>query len=480
MNYFRVQGVGLLGLQGIPVEVECMQSRRLPYLQILGSTAGSAAEMRERVLAALESAGCRLPARRITVRFQPGIHGFPLENLDLAMALAILAASGKIPSNRLEEVLVSGSLGLNGHIQAVGSEFAAQKIFGSKKFRGAIVPFEESAWLSEPNLVHGGGFCTLAEVIAFLTGDKKGNCRIFPDQAGKKAPKFWRGTQSGARLLEIAAAGGHHTLLLAPDAAEVESLALALAQAQPPLGRAECLESEFFARLRGNMSNGEPAYIQIPFESKTESRNHAFHPLEELLFARNGVIYLDRLAERPAQSTAPVLSWMESGKVEWSRLGHRFTESLEATVIAGAATCECGGRNFGKCSCRPLDLQKYRRRLERAAGGPFDLRYCLAQAGEKQEVDLSALAERVAQARALMRRRKGILNGRLSAEDALCAKNWESKALLRLRSLSLGPAHRAPGQAALARVALTLSDLRGGSEVSEQDLLEARHYSWLE
>lgn len=473
MNYFRVQGVGLIGMQGILVDVECVQSRRLPFLQILGASAGAAAEMRERVMAALEQAGCRLPSRRITVRFQPGIPGFSLENLDLPLVLALLAASGKIPARRLDGALVCGSLGLNGRIQAVGGAFAARKIYFSGNFRSAIVPWDESAWLPHSALANGGGFRTLAELISFLAGTNEGVSRRLEPTDGQDAGKIWLGHDFGARLLEIAAAGGHHALLFSGSGAESRGFAHGLAKILPEPGPEERWEQEFLGTLRGNGSVSRVSEVEISANGAMSAARRLLHPAEELLLAKNGVMFVEKIAQAPARELSSLFGWMEAGRLRWSRAGHQFEERMEANVVAEAAECECGGRTLGRCSCRPLDLQKYRRRLERALSGPFDLRYTVP-AGEKRELDLTAHAARVKQAQERMRKRQLVLNARLSGEAALVAKPWEEKASLRLRALELD-ARQLSG---LVRLALTLSDLGDRAEVTEADLMEARHYSW--
>lgn len=456
MNYFRVQAVSLSGFRGISIEIECAQSRRLPFIQILGASPAPAGELRERVSSAIEASGLRLPGRKVTVRFLPGIQGFPLENLDLAVALAILAASGRVPVSRLENVLVSGSLALNGRINGIGAELAVRKAMEEKKYAGAIVPWSESASLAELNPKIGGGFQSLSEVVAYLSGQSPGkylSAQVFADES---AP--WAFGERESRAMALSAAGNHHSLFILPGHMEVAPLARATARLLPPLRQAECWEAEAIARLRPERGL-RPC---IPFTLQNGK-------IPEVQLAKFGILFLERAAEQENALLSPLIRWMKSGWIEEFRLPREIFAPL---VVAGSSVCECGGEP--RCSCRPLERQRYRQKFEMLSSGGFGMR--LAMGESSQSIDIASMRADISAARARMQERQGMPNGKVSHEEVLKCKEWQGSSLRAFRSICSEAGFDLRAQANLARLALTVSDLRDSNEVAETDVLEARHY----
>ncbi|MGZ3713188.1 MAG: ATP-binding protein, partial [Bdellovibrionota bacterium] len=310
------------------------------------------------------------------------------------------------------------------------------------------------------------------------TGTNSGNRRVFSAHEPEIAPKRWQITESSARLLELAAAGAHHALLLASSSAEVEEFSAILALLLPPVEGPGREEWQYFRRVRGNTA----LTLDPGKKSEAGKGNSVFRKTqnlaEQLLFAKNGVIYANNIVSGEAKTALSLFQWMETGSLTWQSLGHSFSEPLDANVVAWAIPCECGGRYYGSCSCRTLELQKYRMKLERAIAGPFDIRFCLPVLAEKRELDLKLVSERIKAAQGLMKARQARSNGALSLNESLSVKRWSSKAMLLLRSLNKEASLNSKSETALARIALTVSDLEGRDEVGEQDLLEARHYSF--
>ena len=84
-----------IGSSYFPVEVECLLTRHLPHIQVIGCNPARAREIRENVMAALEASGYRLPARKLTIRIQ-GMRGTG-EGIELAVAIAWLQAAKLVP-----------------------------------------------------------------------------------------------------------------------------------------------------------------------------------------------------------------------------------------------------------------------------------------------------------------------------------------------------------------------------------------------
>ena len=80
----------------------------------MGASAAKAAQARIR--SALLSCGFKWPGKGITINVSPASISRNLSNYDLAIALCILAAEGKVPTNKIEELIISGELGLDGAV----------------------------------------------------------------------------------------------------------------------------------------------------------------------------------------------------------------------------------------------------------------------------------------------------------------------------------------------------------------------------
>jgi magnesium chelatase family protein len=483
MNYFRVQSALIVGIQAIPVQVECAQARRLPYLQIIGGGGKAASELRERVMAALDSCRLRIPARRITVQLQPPAHGLPLDHLDLAVAMAILGSCGMIPTAKLENVLVCGALGLDGGLRNLAYGASLRRLLRQGAYRSALLPWFGSEILEEEHLEAGGGFRSLREVVDFARGDQPGR-RMCLDPEGLPPPphQIWErieGQGLAKRMLEVAAAGAHHLLLPGPRAARADLLAHALSALLPPLGSTEMEEVRSVYSLAGM-----EFCPSRPFFSYASSPglppllpDRRLSKVEEVLLAHRGVFLVGDACERESLLFPGLLGPMSTGKLQ-SRVGGRRMESpAEAIVVATTAACACGALGDPKllCSCRPTEAKRFRGRWRKLLQYPFDLFLQLSLDGATEVAGdpFSLRAERVQLARARMVKRQGKWNSRLSEEEAFAHKAWGKSAQALWKALA---ARQGSSSCALARVALTVCDLRGGEAVEDKDLLEAKHY----
>lgn len=482
-NFFRAQSALFAGIQAIPVQVECVQSRRLPYLQIIGGSGQAASELRERVIAALHSSRMRIPARRITVQLQPAAHGLLLEHLDLAVAVAILGSSGLIPASRVENLLICGSLGLDGSLRPISSAAALRRLLKQGMYTSALLPWIGSEILNDQQLAHGGGFRNLNELVEFVRGNEKGRrSALEPESRPPPPDQVWNrieGQGVAKRMLEVAAAGSHHVLLPGPTSARADLLAHALSSLLPVLNATESEEVRAVYALAG--MEFWPSRPFFAFGSSTGLphllQDRRLGKMEEFLLAHHGVFFIDRICEREPMLFPDLLGPMLYGKIQ-SRVGQRrFELPVETIVVAGTSACACGAVGDRKlaCTCRPTEARRYRERWRRLLQYPFDL--CLPLATESGPIrpdteSLADRADRVRVARLCMLQRQGKWNGRLLEHEVLAVKPWKDSVLKLLQVLGA----RQGGALRLARVALTLSDLRGAGAVEERDLFEAKHY----
>jgi magnesium chelatase family protein len=478
MNYFKVKTAGVIGNQLIPVEVECVQQRRLPYLQIIGGAPGALAAQRERIMAAMESCGYRLPSRRITLSVSSASSNGGADSIDLALAIAVLGSCGHFSTERIKDFIVCGGLSLDGKLLPVPFRAPLRRWLDARADVPAILPWDDSHLLGESR--QGGGFLSLSQVVAYLKGHTaKGDRKREEDSlASRRDEVFWNALAPhpvAQRIVQIAAAGNHSVVVSGGGEEEGKLLAETLFSLFPSPSVA--LKEEMAATHR---ACGEELARERPFRmvrAEQASRLLRFDASSglwgDISLANGGLLYLSALGDRPLSFVQRLQEPLETGKIRNYRAGQSVQQPADWALVAKVELCPCGAEGRG-CGCAPSDKERQGRRLDQVRA-LFQLRFHFSReipvgAGES----FGAAALRVASAVGLSAARGGP-NARLSREECFRVKPWSADALGIWRASS-GMQWAGLGLS-IARVALTISDLRGGLSVEKEDVLEARHYS---
>lgn len=259
------------GIGALPVQVEVHLAAGLPSFTLVGLPDTEVREARDRVRAALVNSGFEFPARRITVNLAPA--DLPKESgrFDLPIAIALLAASGQLPTSPLATLELAGELSLSGRLQGIRGALA-MAIHSADHGRQLILPTAsagEAALSGQNNILAAN---TLLEVCAHLRGEAPlpaatlptpGTALRHPDLADVK------GQTQARRALEIAAAGGHSLLMFGPPGTGKSMLAARLPGLLPPMSAAEARESAAILSLAGRF---DPAhYASRPYRSPHHS-----------------------------------------------------------------------------------------------------------------------------------------------------------------------------------------------------------------
>ncbi|MCD9032512.1 YifB family Mg chelatase-like AAA ATPase [Luteimonas sp. Y-2-2-4F] len=492
MGLALVHGRARAGVAAPAVQVEVHLAGGLPAMSIVGLPEAAVREAKDRVRAAIQCAQFEFPARRITVNLAPADlpkHG---GRFDLPIALGILAASGQIPVESLRDTEFLGELGLTGELRPVdGALPAALAAAGSG--RRMVVPAANAPEAALARQVEVLAARTLLEVCAMLHGRKALPAGVAPPAAAVAAPDMRdvRGQQRARRALEIAAAGGHHLLLVGPPGCGKTLLASRLPGLLPAPAEDEALEAAAVASVSGR--GLDPARWRTrPFRAPHHTASAVAlvggggEPRPgEVSLAHHGVLFLDELPEWERRALEVLREPLESGVVTISRAARQAEFPARFQLVAAMNPCPCGwaGDASGRCRCPPEAIRRYRARISGPLLDRIDLQLEIprlpvselrpdAPPGEAS----ATIRHRVEIARARQQTRAGCCNARLdqAATLATCRLDAADQRLLERAVESLQLSARAMHRC--LRVARTIADLDGCDAIGTAHLTEALAY----
>lgn len=496
----RASTVAFQGIEALAVDVQAQFLSGIVQFNVVGLGDKAVAESRERVRAALYAIGLALPGKRLVVNLSPADLPKEGSHFDLPITLAVLSALGIIPQDFLNRYVVMGELALDGGIVAVSGVLPAA-IAANSQDMGLICPKAsgpEAAWAGEDadilapeNLIQLVNHIKGTQVLTRPKPAMAQETELLPDLQDIK------GQETAKRALEVAAAGGHHLLMVGPPGAGKSMLAQRLPSILPPMDSREMLDVSMVASLAGELSGGKLSRRR-PFRAPHHSASMPAlvggglraRP-GEMALAHHGVLFLDELPEFQSRVLESLRQPMETGETVVARVNYHVTYPARFQLVAAMNPCKCGMASEPGHVCRkgPRCAADYQARISGPLLDRMDIQIELA-AVKASDLTLpppketsQVVATRVQAARQIQMERfqsRGMPALRTNAEadgtllEDIARPDPQGLTLLREAADAMNLSAR--GYHRVLRVSRTLADLDRREQVSRIHIAEALSY----